>query len=88
MKQGSKLCKNLGKGDSVGRRGSQCKDPGAGLGLVCWRNSEEAHSWSRASEVGIEKEKVEGQQGWWVGDTFAVGSPDVNGHDVCPEGSQ
>lgn len=38
--------------------------------------------------VGGEREEVEGQRGRWAGDTVAIGSLDVNGHDVCPEGSQ
>lgn len=32
-------------------RNSQCKGPGAELYLVCWRNSSEAHSWSRVIEA-------------------------------------
>ena len=33
-----------------GRGHSMSKGPGAGLDLMCWRNSEEARVWSRVSE--------------------------------------
>ena len=41
LKDEKPALKKLGK-DVPGREHSPCKGPGAGLGLECWRNSEEA----------------------------------------------
>lgn len=49
------------QGKSIpGKRPSICKGPEAGLGLVCWRNSNEAHV--AGAEGG--REEVRAGKGW------------------------
>lgn len=50
-----------GQGKSTpGKRPSVCKGPGAGLGLVCWRDSNEA----RVAGAEGRREEVRAEKGW------------------------